>query len=88
MVKVINVRQLQFKFYQNRIRLRGVNTCFLVIGTYKKAFFGSSRHHYWSNYNILLKTVEQTWLTMRKLCDFQVMGGREDLEARNYLPKK
>ena len=56
MVVVIDVRQLQFKFDQNRTRLRGVNTFFLVIGTYKKAFFGPSRHHYWSNYDNLHKT--------------------------------
>ena len=88
MVVVIDVEQLQFKFYQNRTRLRGVNTCFLVIGTYKKAFFGPCRHPYLSNHDILLKAVEQTWLTIKKLCDFQVMGGIEELEARNYLPKK
>ena len=88
MVVVIDVRQLQFKFDQNRTRLRGVNTFFLVIGTYKKAFFGPSRHHHWSNYDNLLKTVEQTWLTIKKLCDLQVMGGVEESEARNYLSKK
>ena len=88
MVVVNDVRQLQFKFYQNRTRLRGVNTCFLVIGTSKKVFFGPSRHHYQSNYDILLKTVEQTWLTIKKLCDFQVMGGVEESEARNYLPNE
>ena len=81
MVVVIDVRQLQFKFYQNWTGLRGVNTCFIVIGTYKKAFFGPSRHHYRSNYDILLKTVEQMCLTIQKLCDFQVLGGVEESEA-------
>ena len=88
MVVVIVVRQVQFKFYQDQTRLRGVDTCSLVIVTYKKAFFGPSRHHHWSNYDILLKTVEQTWLTIKKLCDFQVMGAVEELKARNCLPKK
>ena len=88
MVVVIGVTQLQIKFCQNRTKLRGVNNCFIVIGTYKKANFGPSRHHYQSNYDILLKTVEQTWLTIKKLCDFQEMGGVEEFEARNYLPKK
>ena len=32
--------------------------------------------------------LEQTWLTIKKLCDLQVMGGVEELEARNYLSKK
>ena len=86
MVVVNHVRQLQLKFYQNRTRLRGVNTCILVIGTSKKVFFGPSRHHYQSNYDILLKTVKQTWLTIKKLCDFQVMGDVEESEARNYRP--
>ena len=27
-------------------------------------------------------------MTIKKLCDLQVMGGAEELEARNYLPKK
>ena len=60
----------------------------MVIGTYKKAFFGPSRHHYRSNYDILLKTVDQTWLTIKILCDIQVLGDVEESEARNYLPNK
>ena len=39
-----------------------------------------------SNHDILLKAVEQTWLTIKKLCDIQVLGGAEESEARNYLP--
>ena len=54
----------------------------------QKGIFGPSRQHYLSKQDILLKTVEQTWLTIKKLCDFQEMGGVEEFEARNYLPKK
>ena len=39
MVVVHDVEKLQFKFYQNRIRLRGVNTYFWVSGTIEKSFF-------------------------------------------------
>ena len=80
-----NVKKLQFKSHQNQIRLRGVNTCSLVIGTSKKTFFGHSRHHHQSNYDILLKTVEQTWLMIKNSCEIQIIGGVEESQARNHL---
>ena len=76
-----DVEKPQLKFYQNRIGLRG--------GKY--LFFG----HWYLQKGVFLGlpgtiisqiiTVEQT---IKKLCDFQVMGGVEESEARNYLPNK
>ena len=58
MVVTNDVEKLQFKFYQNQIRFMGLNSYFSVIGTAKKVFFGPSRHHNQSKFDILLKTAE------------------------------
>ena len=87
MVVVIDVGQLQFKFDQNRTRLRGVNTFFWSLVPTKRHFLDLLGTIIGQIMTIYIK-LEQTWLTIKKLCDLQVLGGVEELEARNYLSKK
>ena len=68
---VYNVKKQQWKFHQNQIRLRGLNACFSVFGTAKKAFLGPFRHQKQLNYDILHLTVEQTCLMIKKWCELR-----------------
>ena len=83
---VYDVKKLQWKFYKNQIRLRGLNACFSVFGTAKKAFLGPFRHQKQLNYDILHLTVEQTCLMIKKWCELWVTGDEEESETRNHLP--